>query len=238
MGRRRHRGRGRRDGRPEGLDIALCSTGATASRELAPRLAAAGAVVVDNTSAWRMDPDVPLVVPEVNAAALREIRKGIVANPNCTTMVAMPVMKPLHDEAGLTGMVVATYQAVSGAGLAGVAELADQLAKTADGASALTFDGGALDYPEPAQVPRTDRPQRAPRRRQAGRRRFSGRPTRSRSTGTRAARSSAFRTWPSPAPASGFPSSPATARRSSPSSSVTSRRNGPKSCSPPRRVSS
>ncbi len=136
-----------------GLDIALCSTGASASRELAPRLAAAGAVVVDNTSAWRMDPDVPLVVPEVNAAALREIRKGIVANPNCTTMVAMPVMKPLHDEAGLTGMVIASYQAVSGAGLAGVAELADQVAKTADRASALTFDGGALDYPAPDKFP-------------------------------------------------------------------------------------
>jgi aspartate-semialdehyde dehydrogenase len=136
-----------------GLDIALCSTGASASRELAPRLAAAGTVVVDNTSAWRMDPDVPLVVPEVNVAALREIRKGIVANPNCTTMVAMPVMKPLHDEAGLTGMVIASYQAVSGAGLAGVAELADQVAKTADRASALTFDGGALDYPAPDKFP-------------------------------------------------------------------------------------
>ena len=136
-----------------GLDIALCSTGASASRELAPRLAAAGAVVVDNTSAWRMDPDVPLVVPEVNAAALREIRKGIVANPNCTTMVAMPVLKPLHDEAGLTRMVIASYQAVSGAGLAGVAELADQVAKTAEGASALTFDGGALDYPAPDKFP-------------------------------------------------------------------------------------
>jgi aspartate-semialdehyde dehydrogenase len=136
-----------------GLDIALCSTGASASRELAPRLAAAGAVVVDNTSAWRMDPDVPLVVPEVNAAALREIRKGIVANPNCTTMVAMPVMKPLHDEAGLTRMVIASYQAVSGAGLAGVAELADQVVKTAVGASALTFDGGALDYPAPDKFP-------------------------------------------------------------------------------------
>jgi aspartate-semialdehyde dehydrogenase len=136
-----------------GIDIALCSTGATASRELAPRLAAAGAIVVDNTSAWRMDPDVPLVVPEVNAAALREIRKGIVANPNCTTMVAMPVLKPLHDEAGLTRMVVASYQAVSGAGLAGVAELADQVAKTADRAAALTFDGDALDYPAPEKFP-------------------------------------------------------------------------------------
>ena len=132
-----------------GIDIALCSTGATASRTLAPRLAEAGAVVVDNTSAWRMDPDVPLVVPEVNAHALERVPKGIVANPNCTTMVAMPVLKPLHDQAGLLRMTIATYQAVSGAGLAGVAELAGQLAKTADRAAELTFDGGAVDFPVP-----------------------------------------------------------------------------------------
>ena len=136
-----------------GIDIAVCSTGATASRELAPRLAAAGAVVVDNSSAWRMDPDVPLVVPEVNRHALADIRKGIVANPNCTTMVAMPALKPLHDEAGLVRMVVATYQAVSGAGLAGVAELAGQLAKTADRAAELTFDGAAVDYPAAEKFP-------------------------------------------------------------------------------------
>ncbi len=132
-----------------GIDIALCSTGATASRMLAPRLAAAGAIVVDNTSAWRMDPEVPLVVPEVNAAALDRIPKGIVANPNCTTMVAMPVLKPLHDEAGLRRLTIASYQAVSGAGLAGVTELADQLAKTVDRAPALTFDGSAVDFPAP-----------------------------------------------------------------------------------------
>ncbi len=132
-----------------GLDIALCSTGATASRRLAPRIAGAGAVVVDNTSAWRMDPDVPLVVPEVNAAALAAIPKGIVANPNCTTMVAMPVLKALHDEAGLVAMVVATYQAVSGAGLAGVTELAEQLAKSVDRAPELTFDGQAVELPAP-----------------------------------------------------------------------------------------
>jgi len=136
-----------------GLDIALCSTGATASRQLAPRIAAAGAVVIDNSSAWRMDPEVPLVVPEVNPEALSAIPKGIVANPNCTTMVAMPVLKPLHDEAGLTRLVVATYQAVSGAGLAGVAELAEQLVKTVDRAPDLTFDGGALDYPPPVKFP-------------------------------------------------------------------------------------
>jgi len=134
-----------------GLDVALFSSGATASRELAPRFAAAGAVVIDNSSAWRMDPEVPLVVPEVNVAALGSIPKGIVANPNCTTMVAMPVLKPLHDDAGLRRLVVSTYQAVSGSGLAGVAELEGQLIKTVDRAAALTFDGGALDYP-PASV--------------------------------------------------------------------------------------
>src|SRR5271155_2957591 len=93
-----------------GIDIALCSTGATASKELAPRLVQAGALVIDNTSAWRMDPEVPLVVPEVNPEALESIPKGIVANPNCTVMVAMPVLKPLHDEAGLVRLIVATYQ--------------------------------------------------------------------------------------------------------------------------------
>ena len=99
-----------------GIDIALFSSGAAASRQLAPQVAAAGAVVIDNSSAWRMDPDVPLVVPEVNGSALGSIPKGIVANPNCTTMVAMPVLKPLHDAAGLRRLVVSTYQAVSGAG--------------------------------------------------------------------------------------------------------------------------
>ncbi len=134
-----------------GLDIALCSTGAAASRELAPRLAASGAIVIDNTSAWRMDPDVPLVVAEVNPGALSWIPKGIVANPNCTTMAAMPVLKPLHDMAGLRRLVVASYQAVSGAGRAGVSELADQLAKTVDRAAELTFDGAAVDFPEPVK---------------------------------------------------------------------------------------
>ena len=134
-----------------GIDIALFSSGATASRVLAPRFAAAGAVVVDNSSAWRMDPDVPLVVPEVNEDALGSMRKGIVANPNCTTMVGMPVLKPLHDEAGLNRLVVSTYQAVSGAGLAGVAELDTQLRATVDKAAALTFDGSAVTGP-PATV--------------------------------------------------------------------------------------
>ena len=104
-------------------------------------------MVIDNSSAWRMDPEVPLVVPEVNQAALASIPKGIVANPNCTTMVAMPVLKPLHDAAGLERIIVSTYQAVSGAGLAGVAELEEQLIKTVDGAAALTFDGGAVAFP-------------------------------------------------------------------------------------------
>jgi len=132
---------------PAGLDLALFSSGASASIELAPRFAAAGAVVIDNSSAWRMDPDVPLVVPEVNSAALGSIPKGIVANPNCTTMVAMPVLEPLHAEAGLERLIVATYQAVSGSGLAGVAELEEQLVKSVDGAAALAFDGGAVEFP-------------------------------------------------------------------------------------------
>ena len=130
-----------------GIDLALCSAPAAVSRELAPRLAAAGATVIDNSSAWRLDPDVPLVVPEANADALRSIPKGIVANPNCTTMVAIPVFKPLHDEAGLTRLIVASYQAVSGGGVDAVRELSEQLAKTADRAADLTFDGSAVDYP-------------------------------------------------------------------------------------------
>lgn len=128
------------------LDIALFSAGGATSKELAPRVAASGAIVIDNSSAWRMNPEVPLVVPEVNAAALDEIPLGIVANPNCTTMAAMPVLKPLHDEAGLVRLIVSTYQAVSGAGLAGVEELENQIRQgaTADLAQ-LTFDGSAID---------------------------------------------------------------------------------------------
>lgn len=138
---------------PSGLDIALFSSGATASRELAPRFADAGVIVIDNSSAWRMDPEVPLVVPEVNASALHSATKGIVANPNCTTMVAMPVLKPLHDEAGLNRLIVSTYQAVSGAGLAGVSELEAQLTATVDKAAALTFDGSAVAGPPPSSFP-------------------------------------------------------------------------------------
>ncbi|MGH9273551.1 MAG: aspartate-semialdehyde dehydrogenase [Acidimicrobiales bacterium] len=139
----------------DGLDLALFSAGATASRALAPRVAAAGVTVIDNSSAWRMDPDVPLVVPEVNAHALDSIPKGIVANPNCTTMVAMPVLKPLDRAAGLQAMAVSTYQAVSGGVLAGTAELDEQVRKVADGAAALTFDGAAVDFPAPSKFPRT-----------------------------------------------------------------------------------
>ena len=134
---------------PSGLDIALFSSGATSSKVLAPRFVAAGAIVIDNSSAWRMDPDVPLVVSEVNPHTLDDIRKGIVANPNCTTMAAMAALKALHTEAGLVRMITSTYQAVSGAGLAGVVELDDQIRKVADGAAALTFDGGAVDFPAP-----------------------------------------------------------------------------------------
>lgn len=136
-----------------GLDLALFSNGATASRQLAPLVAAAGAVVVDNSSAWRMDPEVPLVVPEVNATALDTIPKGIVANPNCTTMAAMPVLAPLHAAAGLRRLVASTYQAVSGAGGAGVAELAEQLRAVGDKASELAFDGSAVAFPPASTFP-------------------------------------------------------------------------------------
>ena len=129
------------------VDIALFSAGKTASRALAPTVAQAGATVIDNSSAWRMDPDVPLVVPEVNAAALAQRPKGIIANPNCTTMVAMPVLAPLHAAAGLERLVVSTYQAASGAGRAGVAALAAQIAAPGDAAAELTFDPRAAEVP-------------------------------------------------------------------------------------------
>lgn len=123
-----------------GLDIAIFSAGGSTSREFAPKVAAAGAVVIDNSSAWRRDPDVPLVVSEVNPEDIAKRPKGIIANPNCTTMAAMPVLKPLHDAAGLTRLVVATYQAVSGSGVAGVRALTEQTAAI-DGPSALALDG-------------------------------------------------------------------------------------------------
>ena len=136
---------------PSGLGLALFSAGGGTSKQLAPRYAAAGATVVDNSSAWRMDPDVPLVVSEVNPQALRQARKGIIANPNCTTMAAMPVLKPLHDAAGLVRIVASTYQAVSGSGLAGVDELDGQVRKTADRATSLVHDGSAVEFPAPSK---------------------------------------------------------------------------------------
>jgi aspartate-semialdehyde dehydrogenase len=133
----------------DGLDLALFSNGKYASRELAPKVVAAGAIVVDNSSAWRMDPDVPLVVSEVNPHDLERIPKGIVANPNCTTMAAMPPLGALHRAAGLRRVVFSTYQAVSGAGGVGVDELDGQIRKVADRAAALAFDGRAVEFPAP-----------------------------------------------------------------------------------------
>lgn len=133
-----------------GIDIALFSAGGATSTEYAPKFAAAGAVVVDNSSAWRKDPDVPLVVSEVNPEAAKDRPKGIIANPNCTTMAAMPVLKPLHKEAGLARLIVSSYQAVSGSGLAGVNELTGQIRAGAEqDLPALVTDGSAVDLPEP-----------------------------------------------------------------------------------------
>ncbi len=132
-----------------GIDIAIFSAGGAMSLEYAPKVAAAGAIVIDNSSAWRNDPEVPLVVSEVNPEDATNPPKGIIANPNCTTMAAMPVLKPLHDEAGLARLVVATYQAVSGSGVAGVAALADQSAAAGD-ARGLAIDGSAVAAGDPA----------------------------------------------------------------------------------------
>jgi aspartate-semialdehyde dehydrogenase len=139
---------------PTGLDIALFSAGATTSKAQAPRFAAAGVTVIDNSSAWRMDPDVPLVVSEVNPGAVKDARKGIIANPNCTTMAAMPVLKVLHDEAGLERLIVSTYQAVSGSGLAGAEELASQARAAVaqdDALLGLVHDGSAVSFPDPVK---------------------------------------------------------------------------------------
>ncbi|SOD71863.1 aspartate semialdehyde dehydrogenase [Jatrophihabitans sp. GAS493] len=136
---------------PSGLDIAIFSAGGATSKVLAPKFAAAGVKVIDNSSAWRMDPDVPLVVSEVNPEAIHDARKGIIANPNCTTMAAMPVLKPLHDEAGLIRMIASTFQAVSGSGLSGVEELDTQARAVVDGAAGLTFDGRAVHFPAPVK---------------------------------------------------------------------------------------
>jgi aspartate-semialdehyde dehydrogenase len=141
---------------PTGLDIAIFSAGATTAKSEAPRFAAAGVLVIDNSSGFRMDPDVPLVVSEVNPHAIVEARKGIIANPNCTTMAAMPVLKVLHAEAGLERLIVSTYQAVSGAGLAGGEELLEQArAAVSQDAIALVHDGGAVTFPEHSKFPKT-----------------------------------------------------------------------------------
>ncbi|WP_421735166.1 aspartate-semialdehyde dehydrogenase [Cellulomonas sp.] len=135
-----------------GIDVALFSAGGAASKVHAPRFAAAGALVIDNSSAWRRDPEVPLIVSEVNPGALADAAKGIIANPNCTTMAAMPVLKVLHDEAGLRRLVVSTYQAVSGSGLAGADELDSQIrAAVEQDTLALVHDGSAVTLPAPVK---------------------------------------------------------------------------------------
>lgn len=141
---------------PTGLDIAIFSAGATLSKAQAPRFAAAGVTVIDNSSGWRMDPEVPLVVSEVNPHAIADAVKGIIANPNCTTMAAMPALKPLDTEAGLARLQVSTYQATSGAGLSGGAELFDQVAAAmGHDPMRLIHDGSAVEFPKPVTFPRT-----------------------------------------------------------------------------------
>jgi len=131
-----------------GLDLVLFSAGGSTSRALAPKAAAAGAIVIDNSSAWRSDDRVPLVVAEVNPHALADLPLGIIANPNCTTMAAMPVLRPLHDEAGLKRLVVSTYQAVSGGGIAGIDVLARQIAHVGDKAATLANGGHEAILPQ------------------------------------------------------------------------------------------
>ena len=141
---------------PTGLDIAIFSAGATTSKEQAPRFAAAGVLVIDNSSGFRMDPDVPLVVSEVNPHAIAEARKGIIANPNCTTMAAMPILKVLHAEAGLERLIVSTYQAVSGAGLAGGEELLEQVrSAVSQDAIGLVHNGNSVTFPQHSTFPKT-----------------------------------------------------------------------------------
>jgi len=136
---------------PAGLDVALFSAGATTSRAQAPRFAAAGVTVIDNSSAFRKDPAIPLVCSEVNPGDIALAAEGrIIANPNCTTMAAMPVLKPLHDEAGLVRIVASTYQAVSGSGVAGVRELHGQALAVVEKADELAYDGSAVAFPAPA----------------------------------------------------------------------------------------
>jgi aspartate-semialdehyde dehydrogenase len=132
-----------RDDTVVGFDVALFSAGGSTSKAWAEKFAAGGAIVVDNSSAWRMDPDVPLIVSEVNPDAIEDARKGIIANPNCTTMVAMLPLKALHDRYGLTAMVATSFQAAGGAGQKGIDELAGQIAPLAADVDQLVNDGAA-----------------------------------------------------------------------------------------------
>ncbi len=135
-----------------GIDIAIFSAGGATSKALAPKFAEAGAIVIDNSSAWRMNPDVPLVVSEVNPEAIKDAKIGIIANPNCTTMAAMPVLKPLHKKAVLKRLVVSSYQAVSGSGVAGVQELEGQVrAGVEQDIAGLALNGDAVKLPDPVK---------------------------------------------------------------------------------------
>jgi aspartate-semialdehyde dehydrogenase len=137
------------------IDIAIFSAGGSVSLEYAPIFEQAGAIVIDNSSAWRRNPDIPLIVSEVNFSSIEQSKRRIIANPNCTTMAAMPVLKPLHDAKQLVRLSVATYQAVSGAGVAGVQELADQVQSAVrQGAQQLATNGEAIQFPEPTKFAR------------------------------------------------------------------------------------
>ena len=129
----------------DGVDVAIFSAGATRSREWGPVAANCGAVVIDNSSAWRMDPEVPLVVAEVNPEAAVHRPRGIVANPNCTTMVLMVAAKPLHDALTLRSMVATSYQAAGGAGQSGILELAEQARALIADPQRLVLDGAAAE---------------------------------------------------------------------------------------------
>ena len=138
-----------------GLDLSIFSAGASASKILARKVAEGGSYVIDNSPAWRMDPEVPLVVPEVNGSLLADTSSKIIANPNCTTMVAVLPLQTLHKLYGLKRVVASTYQAVSGAGRSGVDELQSQLATRSSELSVLTFDGRAVEFPSHHVFPAT-----------------------------------------------------------------------------------
>ena len=236
---RRHRRRGCRERRSQLASTSHCSPRAPHLRAPTPTSSLqAGAVVIDNSSAFRMDPDVPLVVPEVNGHLVANPPMGIVANPNCTTMAFMPVIKPLHDEAGLTRLICATYQATSGSGLAGVDELAKQVAEAGGAGPELTHNG---DCGRPFLLPKS-----SPARSRSTRCRCAvpssttarSRPTRSRNYATSRARFSTSLSCSYRARASGSRFSPATRCQSTPSSLTRSQLSGPTSCSATLRVSS